>query len=102
MNNYFFFGLDKLMCFILLFWILLVAVIVVVIVFVVVVVVAVVDKFDAYCWSRISKLSPISSSFKPIFLFFAGNIFESEDVGGSCSLTSDVELFESVGENMKM
>ena len=101
MNNYFFFGLDKPSCFILLFGNLLVALVVVVIVFVVVVV-AVVDKFDAYCWSRISKLSLISSSFKPFFLFFAGNIFESEDVGGSCSLTSDVDLSESVGEKMKM
>ena len=100
MNNYFFFGLDKPSCFILLFGNLLVALVVVVIVFVVVV--AVVDKFDAYCWSRISKLSLISSSFKPFFLFFAGNIFESEDVGGSCSLTSDVDLSESVGEKMKM
>ena len=99
MNNYFFFGLDKPSCFILLFGNLLVALVVVVIVFVVVV--AVVDKFDSYCCSRISKRSLISSSFK-LFLFFAGNIFESEDVEGSCSLTSDVDLSESVGEKMKM
>ena len=92
--------MDKPSCFILLFGNLLVALVVVVIVFVVVVV-AVVDKFDAYCWSRISKRSLIYSSFK-LILFFAGNIFESEDVEGSCSLTSDVDLSESVGEKMKM
>ena len=100
MNNYFFFGLGKPRCFILLLGIVLVVVVVVVIVFVVVVV-AVVDTFDSYCCSRISKRSLISSSFK-LFLFFAGNIFESEDVEGSCSLTSDVDLSESVGEKMKM
>ena len=78
----------------------LVAVVVVVIV-VVVVVVAVVDTFDSCCCSRTFKCSFISSWFK-LFLFFAGHKFESELVEGSCSLTSDVDFSESVGEKMKM
>ena len=82
----------------LLFGIVLVAVVVVVVV--VVVVIAVVDTFDSCC-SRTFKCSFISSGFKP-FLFFAGHKFESELVEGSCSLTSDVDFSESVGEKMKM
>ena len=100
MNNYFFFGglLNPRLLHVL-YGIVLVAVVVVVIV-VVVVVVAVVDTFDSCC-SRTFKCAFISSRFKP-FLFFAGHKFVSELVEGSCSLTSDVDFSESVGEKMKM
>ena len=80
-NNHFFFGLCKPSCFIPRFGNLLVPVVV---------------DFDAYCSSRISKLSLISSGFKPFFLFCAGSILDSEDFRGSCSLSSGVKLSESV------
>ena len=80
-NNHFFFGLCKPSCFIPRFGNLLVPVVV---------------DFDAYCSSRISKLTLISSGFKPFFLFCAGSILDSEDFRGSCSLSSGVKLSESV------
>ena len=97
-NNYFFFDglLNPTPLHVLFGFVLVVVVVVVVVVFVV----AVVDTFDS-CRSRTFKCSLISSGFKP-FLFFAGHKFVSELVEGSCSLTSDVDLSESVGEKMKM
>ena len=98
-NNYFFF--DALLNPTPLHWLFgFVLVIVVIVVVVVVVVVAVVDTFDSCC-SRTFNCAFISSGFKP-FLFFAGPNFVSELVEGSCSLTSDVDFSESVGEKMKM
>ena len=99
-NNYFFFdGLLNPTPLHVLFGFVLVVVVVVIVV-VVVVVVAVVDTFDSSC-SRTCKCAFISSWFKPC-LYFAGPNIVSELGEGSCSLTSDVDFSESVGEKMKM